>query len=269
MEFGSHLKEWRGHRRMSQLDLATAAGISARHLSFLETGRSRPTEGMILRLASVLDIPAREQGSLFTAAGFRPRVATGPAAGLDAMPAAVANAIRLMIDRHDPYPGLVFDHQYTVLLTNPAFAALTETTGVPLNPGQNFLDGFLGAQSVRTLVVNWTAAAADLVQRVRMEAWLQGPRSPLQRRLNRLVADPAVAKAIEEFPMTDRLPVLPIELRLGDTELSFITTLSTFGSTQDALVEGVLIESFFPADEATRRFFEGEQRHDAPEKKRR
>lgn len=103
--------------------------------------------------------------------------------------------------------------------------------------------------------MNWEAAAADLVHRVRMEAWLQGPRSPLQRRLDRLVADPAVGKAIENFPTTDRLPVLPIELRLGDTELSFITTLSTFGSAQDALVEGVLIESFFPADDATRRFF--------------
>ncbi|WP_085033825.1 helix-turn-helix domain-containing protein [Ensifer aridi] len=256
MEFGSHLKEWRGHRRMSQLDLATAAGISARHLSFLETGRSRPTEGMILRLASVLDIPARDQGTLFSAAGYRPRMTTRPASGLAAMPPAVAAAIRLMLDRHDPYPGLVFDHQYTVLLTNPAFSALVEATDVPFRPGQNFLDGFLAAQPVRTLVLNWEAAAADLVQRVRMEAWLQGPRSPLQRRLDGLVRDPGVVRALENHPRTDRLPVLPIELRLGETELRFITTLSTFGSTQDALVEGVLIESFFPADEATRRFFE-------------
>ncbi|WP_324762727.1 helix-turn-helix transcriptional regulator [Sinorhizobium meliloti] len=255
MGFGSRLKEWRGHRRMSQLDLAMAAGISARHLSFLETGRSKPSEGMILRLASVLDVPAREQGTLFTAAGYRPRVAARPATGLDAMPPAVAHAIRLMLDRHDPYPGLVFDHQYTVLLTNPAFEALVGATGVPFKPGENFLDGFLGAEKVRGLVVNWEAAAADLVQRVRMEAWLQGPRSPLQRRLDRLVADRAVAMAIENFPATDRLPVLPIELRVGEASLSFITTLSTFGSTQDALVEGVLIESFFPADDATRRFF--------------
>ncbi|MCZ4090686.1 helix-turn-helix domain-containing protein [Sinorhizobium psoraleae] len=256
MEFGRHLKEWRGHRRMSQLDLAVAAGISARHLSFLETGRSKPSEGMILRLASVLDIPARDQGMLFTAAGYRPRVATRPATALDAMPAAVASAIRLMLDRHAPYPGLVFDHEYTVLLSSPAFAALAEAAEIPVNPGQNFLDAFLGSESIRTLVINWEAAAADLVQRVRMEAWLQGPRSPLQRRLERLVADQAVARAIENYPETDRLPVLPIELRLGATELRFITTLSTFGSTQDALVEGVLIESFFPADDPTRRFFE-------------
>ncbi|WEX88450.1 helix-turn-helix domain-containing protein [Sinorhizobium garamanticum] len=256
MEFGRHLKEWRGHRRMSQLDLAVAAGISARHLSFLETGRSKPSEGMILRLASVLDIPARDQGSLFTAAGYRPRITTRPARGLDAMPPAVASAIRLMLERHAPYPGLVFDHEYTVLLTTPAFAALAEATKIPVNPGQNFLDAFLGSESIRALVINWEAAAADLVQRVRMEAWLQGPRSPLQRRLERLVADPAVARAIGNYPETDRLPVLPVELRVGSTELSFITTLSTFGSTQDALVEGVLIESFFPADDATRRFFE-------------
>ncbi|WP_018235164.1 helix-turn-helix domain-containing protein [Ensifer sp. BR816] len=256
MGFGSQLKEWRGHRRMSQLDLATAAGISTRHLSFLETGRSRPTEGMILRLASVLDIPARDQGSLFSAAGYRPRMTTRPASGLDAMPAAIAGAIRLMLDRHDPYPGLVLDHQYSVLMANPALAALAEAADVPFGPGENFLDAFLGTESVRRLVVNWEAAAADLVQRVRTEAWLQGPRSLLQRRLDRLAADPAVAKALDSYPATDRLPVLPIELRVGNTELRFITTLSTFGSTQDALVEGVLIESFFPADEATRRFFE-------------
>ena len=95
MEFGDHLKEWRGHRRMSQLELATEAGISARHLSFLETGRSRPSEGMILRLSAVLDIPARDQGMLFTAAGFRPRFATSPAASLAAFPPAVAEAIGL------------------------------------------------------------------------------------------------------------------------------------------------------------------------------
>ncbi len=260
MEFGGHLKEWRGHRRMSQLDLATAAGISARHLSFLETGRSRPSEGMILRLAAVLDVPARDQGTLFSAAGYRPRMVTRPASGLDAMPPAVAQAIRLMLERHDPYPGLVLDHRYDILFTNAAFSALVEATQVPLGPGQNFLEGFLGIESVRALVLNWEATAADLVQRVRIEAWLQGPRSPLQRRLDRLAATPSVAKALENFPATDRLPVLPVELRLGDMELRFITTLSTFGSTQDALVEGVLIESFFPADEATRRFFEGTEK---------
>ena len=112
MEFGEHLKEWRGHRRMSQLELATEAGISSRHLSFLETGRSRPSEGMILRLSAVLDIPARDQGALFSAAGFRPRFATSPAASLAAFPPAVAEAIGLILARHDPYPGVVFDHEH-------------------------------------------------------------------------------------------------------------------------------------------------------------
>ena len=93
MEFGEHLKEWRSHRRMSQLELANEAGISSRHLSFLETGRSRPSEGMILRLSAVLDIPARDQGLLFSAAGFRPRFGTAPAKSLASVPPAVAEAI--------------------------------------------------------------------------------------------------------------------------------------------------------------------------------
>ena len=133
MQFGEHLKEWRSHRRMSQLDLATEAGISARHLSFLETGRSRPTEGMILRLSSVLDIPARDQGMLFSAAGFRPRFGTRPAKALDGLPPAIVQAVRLILDRHDPYPGVVFDHEYNILAANAAFSGLAGIAGAALS----------------------------------------------------------------------------------------------------------------------------------------
>lgn len=258
MEFGEQLREWRGHRRMSQLELATEAGISARHLSFLETGRSRPSEGMILRLSSVLDIPAREQGILFSAAGFRPRFATTPAASLDAFPAAIAGAIRLILGRHDPYPGVVFDHEYNVLLANPPFLALAGMAGVPVESGVNFLDAYLGPTPLRSIIVNWKETAADLVHRIRGEAWLQGPRSPLSRRIERLAAAGDVKTALEAFPQSDRLPILPVEMRIGEKHFRFITTLTSFGSAQDALVEGMLIESFFPADEATRAHFEPE-----------
>ena len=259
MEFGEQLKEWRGHRRMSQLDLATEAGISARHLSFLETGRSRPSEGMILRLSAVLAIPARDQGRLFSSAGFRPRFATKPAASLDAFPEAVAGAIRLILGRHDPYPGVVFDHEYTVLAANPPFLALAGMAGVPVAPGLNFLDAYLGDTPLRSIVVNWPETAADLVHRIRGEAWLQGPRSPLARRIERLAASPDVKAALDAFPESQRLPVLPVEMRIGGKHFRFITTLTSFGSAQDALVEGVLIESFFPADEATRAHFEPDE----------
>ncbi|MCV3736280.1 helix-turn-helix transcriptional regulator [Rhizobium sp. TRM96647] len=256
MEFGEHLKEWRGHRRMSQLGLAVEAGISARHLSFLETGRSRPSEGMILRLADVLAIPARDQGILFSAAGFRPRHETHPARDLEALPAPVVEAIRLILARHDPYPGVVFDHDYNVLAANAAFGGLVAMAGTALKTGDNFLDAYLGPSPLRTLIVNWPRTAADLVHRIRADAWLQGPRSALARRIERLAADPAVRAAIETYPETERLPVLPIEIRHGEERLTFITTLTSFGSAQDALVQGVLIESFFPGDEATRAYFE-------------
>jgi transcriptional regulator with XRE-family HTH domain len=258
MEFGEQLKEWRSHRRMSQMELAAEAGISTRHLSFLETGRSRPSEGMILRLSDVLAIPAREQGILFSTAGFRPRHETRPAGTLEAMPAAVVEAIRLILARHDPYPGVVFDHEYNVLAANPAFERLATMAGVALKLGDNFLDAYLGPSPLRSVIENWAETAADLVHRIRSDAWLQGPRSGLARRIERLAADEAVCAAIEAFPETARLPVLPIEIRHGETRLTFITTLTSFGSTQDALVQGVLIESFFPGDEETRSFFEGE-----------
>lgn len=255
MEFGEHLKEWRGHRRMSQLDLAVEAGISARHLSFLETGRSRPSEGMILRLADVLAIPAREQGILFSAAGFRPRHQTRPARDLHTLPAPVIEAIRLILGRHDPYPGVVFDHDYDVLDANAAFRGLAAMAGITLQIGDNFLDAYLGPSPFRSLVLNWPRTAADLVHRIRADAWLQGPRSALAQRIERLSADPAVRAALEAYPETERLPVLPIEIQHGTERLTFITTLTSFGSAQDALVQGVLIESFFPGDEATRAYF--------------
>lgn len=257
MEFGDHLREWRGHRRMSQLELASEAGISARHLSFLETGRSRPSEGMILRLSAVLDIPARDQGALFSAAGFRPRFATTPSASLAALPAAVVEAIGLILDRHDPYPGVVFDHEYNVLTANQAFMGLAGMAGIAVSPGDNFLDAYLGPTPLRSIVVNWPRSAADLVNRIRAEARLQGPRSPLVKRIERLAAADDVRAALDDFPATERLPVLPIEMRIGAKRFNWITTLTSFGSAQDALVQGVLIESFFPADAETRAHFEG------------
>jgi transcriptional regulator with XRE-family HTH domain len=258
MQFGDHLREWRSHRRMSQLDVAGEAGISTRHLSFLETGRARPTEGMILRLSSVLDIPARDQGMLFSAAGFRPRFATEAPASLDTMPPAIIQAIRLILDRHDPYPGVVFDHEYTVLAANRPFEALAGMAGIAQVVGANFLDAYLGPTPLRSIIVNWPQTAAELVHRIRGEAWLQGPRSPLAARIARLAALPDIAAALADFPDSERLPVLPIEMRIGGLELSWITTLTSFGSVQDALVQGVLIESFFPADTRTRQHFEGQ-----------
>lgn len=256
MQFGEQLKEWRGHRRMSQLDLATEAGISARHISFLETGRSRPTEGMILRLSAVLDIPARDQGIMFSAAGFRPRFGTNPAQALDNLPPAITEAIGLILGRHDPYPGVVFDHEYNVLTANRPFAALAGLVGIEIRPGINFLDAYLSPSPLRDIIANWRETAADLVHRIRGEAWLQGPRSRLARRIERLAALPEVQAALEEHPDSDRLPILPVSMKLGGKTLSFITTLTTFGSVQDALAQGVLIESFFPADETTRAHFE-------------
>jgi transcriptional regulator with XRE-family HTH domain len=256
MEFGEQLREWRSHRRMSQLGLATEAGISARHLSFLETGRSRPTEGMILRLSSVLDIPARDQGMMFSAAGFRPRFATQPAKALDTMPPAVAEAIGLILGRHDPYPGVVFDHEYNVLTANRPFVALAGMAGLSVAPGDNFLDAYLGPTPLREIIIGWPRSAADLVHRIRGEAWLQGPRSALSKRIERLAAQPEIAAALAAYPESARLPVLPIEMKFGAKRFSWITTLTSFGSVQDALVQGVLIESFFPADDATKAHFE-------------
>jgi hypothetical protein len=189
--------------------------------------------------------------------GNRPRFATTPSASLAALPAAVVEAIGLILDRHDPYPGVVFDHEYNVLTANQAFMGLAGMAGIAVSPGDNFLDAYLGPTPLRSIVVNWPRSAADLVNRIRAEARLQGPRSPLVKRIERLAAADDVRAALDAFPATERLPVLPIEMRIGAKRFNWITTLTSFGSAQDALVQGVLIESFFPADAQTRAHFEG------------
>ena len=137
--------------------------------------------------------------------------------------------------------------------------------GIAVAPGDNFLDAYLGPTPLRSIVVNWAQSAADLVHRIHAEAWLQGPRSPLLKRIERLAATEDIKAALAAFPQGDRLPILPIEMKIGAKRFNWITTLTSFGSAQDALVQGVLIESFFPADAGTRAHFE---EADAPKTKR-
>ena len=139
MDFGRQLREWRSHRNLSQLDLAMEAGISSRHLSFLETGRSRPTEGMIIRIAEALDLTFKVQNELFAAAGFAPRFASAEKEGIGGLPKPVREALRLVLDRHAPWPAIVFDADHDILSANAGFAALGSALGIAAGAGANIL----------------------------------------------------------------------------------------------------------------------------------
>jgi transcriptional regulator with XRE-family HTH domain len=251
MDFGRQLREWRSHRSLSQLDLAMEAGISSRHLSFLETGRSRPTEGMIIRIAEALDLTFKAQNELFAAAGFAPRFASAEREGVDGLPKPVRETLALMLERHAPWPAIVFNADHDILAANAGFAALGSALGISAGPGANILGLVVEPGPVREAIINFDEVAGLFLRRARNEARLHGPRSALAKRIVRYEADADLGRL---FGAADRNPppVIAVRLRLGDLETQWITTLTSFGSAQEVLSQGIFIEQYFPADARTR-----------------
>jgi len=257
-DFGHHLKGWRQQRKLSQLDLALQADVSQRHVSWLETGRSQPSRSMVIRLAEALEIPLRERNPLLGSAGFAPMYRESE---LDAEHMApVESALRQMLDHHMPMPALVVNRWWQLKMTNDAadqlFTALGgEQLWQQVDPSGNKSLALLTLhpKGLRPLIANWREAAPAFIQRVRQDALAAGiPQSQegLQQLLDligELPESPAAAQPL--------LPMLPLELVLGQTRLSLFSIISTFGTPQDITVDELRIESFFPVDDATRDFF--------------
>jgi transcriptional regulator with XRE-family HTH domain len=257
MEFGAHLKEWRVHRRISQLDLAGDAGISARHLSFLETGRARPSEGMIIRLAEALSLPAGAQNTLFAAAGFAPRFRQSGSRGMEGLAPLVADTLRLILDRHAPWPAVAFDADHEIIAANAGFSGFATALGVDLQAGGNILSMVVEEGPVRAAILNWREVAGLLLKRARNEAWLYGPKSPLARRLRNYAGNAEITALLDGSEgERNPPPVITVRLLIGGVETEWITTLTAFGAAQDVISEGIFIEQYFPADPATRAFAE-------------
>jgi len=254
MEFGSRLKQWRNHRRLSQMGLANEAGISTRHLSFLETGRSRPSEGMIIRLCDALEVNASERNTLFSVAGFTPRYQRS--FDDQNLPEPIAQAIDLIMENHDPYPAVLLNSCYDILRANQGYMRFANAIGVENPVNTNMLDLLISSEKGKSLILNWQEVARALILRAKSEAWLQGPSSPLHDHLKRLMEDDDVISAfshdLDDSQATIPPAVLNITISLGPLETSWITTITSFGSARDALVDGLMIEQSFPADEQTR-----------------
>ena len=254
--FGRLLREWRSRRGLSQLDLAVEAGVSARHLSFVETGRATPSREMVVLLARALDVPFRDRNDLLTAAGY---AAIYRATSLDAPALTQARrALDYMLRQQEPYPALVLDRHWNVLKVNEGSArvqalfldpASVATLGAP-----NAMRLMFHPKGFRPWIVNWEATAASLIQwlhrdvatgfadaetRALLEELLSYPDTPRQWRSLDLDASPA--------------PFLPIEFRKGDLVLRYFTTLTMLGTPHDITLQEVRVESFFAADEATER----------------
>jgi transcriptional regulator with XRE-family HTH domain len=249
--FAALLKYWRGRRGLSQLDLALAADVSARHLSFLETGRARPSEEMVLLLAAALAVPLRDQNRLLVAAGFPARFPEGAA-----VPPAVEGALARMMSQQEPLPLIVLSGGYDVIRSNRAAAALFRRLldGRPspevLNPFHLVFD----PAQLRPFVVRWERLARTMLARLQREALLRPADPRLGPLLERVLAYPGVERSwVRPDFSTPLEPTLTLELRRDEPALSFrfLGTVTAFSAPQEVAVEELRIESFFPLDPAT------------------
>ncbi len=240
-DFPDKLRHWREVRRVSQLELALRANVSARHVSFLETGRSQPSRGMVLTLAAALDVPLAERNGLLGAAGFVGAYQARPAGhGALALPEA---ALGWMLDRHAPYPGLALDrHWRLVRLNGPAERMLAAAA---LRVGDSLLQACAPGGTLRPLIANWPQVAAYLAARLQTEIDHYGGDAELAAQRQALLGEGA---GWSEGPAP---AVLPIIYAMGGQQLAFISTIAHFGGAQDIALSDLRIELMFPADEAT------------------
>jgi transcriptional regulator with XRE-family HTH domain len=250
--FGAALREWRRSRGMSQLDLALSAQSSARHLSFLENDRASPSRAMVLRLAEALDVPLRERNALLASAGFAAMFRETP---LEAVAMReVRRALSLMLDQQEPYPALVIDRGWQVLMTNTACTRLMSLLdlaagGQPLN----LLRLMMHPAGLRSAIEDWEAGARMLLLQVRREL-AAGNDAVLASLLEEVLGYPDVAALEDRTPDARAMPVLPLTLSRDGLRLSWFTTITTFGTPQDVTMQELRVEMFYPADEATDRF---------------
>jgi len=248
---GPILREWRQRRRLSQLDLALDAGISTRHLSFVETGRSKPSPEMVLHLAEQLEVPLRDRNALLLAAGYAPQY--GARSLDDPEMAHIRDALGRVLDGHEPFPAIAVDRYWTLAASNAALGVLVE--GVAdwlLEPPVNALRMALHPEGMSPRVLNFPEWRAHLLHKVeRAVAMIGDPRLlELQEELLGYPGPPAP----EQTPAgADVMFGLKLAAPGDGTELSFFSTITTFGTPHDITVSELAIEAFFPADEQTAR----------------
>ena len=246
---GPLLRDWRSRRRLSQMELALDADVSARHLSFVETGRSNPSRELVLQLADHLEVPLRERNALLLAAGYAPAYAERPL-GDEAM-APVRGALERLLKGHEPFPAVAVDRQWELVSANgPALALLTDGIAPELlEPPANTLRISLHPNGLAPRIANLAEYSSHLLHLVAREAATTG--------------DPALVALHEElatYPGVDASPrphdraqslFIPLRLTTPAGELTFFSTIARFGTALDVTVAELAIESFFPADDKT------------------
>lgn len=253
--FGNLIRQWRNKRHLSQLTLAADTGTTSRHVSFLETGRSRPSEDMILRLSTTLKIPFRERNILFRAAGFQNKYKE---TGLDHEDMhLIKSTIQRMLKYHEPYPATVIDRHWNIIDMNKTFRIMLEslTENISnLNGPSNILELLFHAKGARHKIVNWEVVARQLIQRIHRESFED---SDAEEQINRL-------RAISDLPDNwwhvdiekATQPILSIQIETPTGQVAkFFSLISSFGTPIDVTAQEMRIELCYPADDATSEIF--------------
>ncbi|MEV6287080.1 helix-turn-helix transcriptional regulator [Kribbella sp. NPDC051770] len=246
---GELLRGWRERRRLSQLDLANQVEVSTRHVSFVETGKSKPSREMVLRLAEHLDVPLRDRNQLLLAGGYAP-VYSEASLHSPAM-LAVRETLRRLLDAHAPFPALVVDRWWNIVETNAAAALFTEDVAPELLAAPiNALRLTLHPDGLGRRISNLAAVRASALSTLQRQ--IASTADPELQDLYDELRGHAGGERVAAGPVAE--VVVPMKLRRGDQELSLLTTIATFGTPLDVTVSELMIEQFFPADEATARY---------------
>ena len=258
--FGPMLRAWRRRRGASQLALALQSGVSQRHVSFLESGRARPSREMVVQLSSALDVPLRQRNTMLLAAGFAPVYRESGLGAPELAP--VRQAIDRMLKQQEPYPAVVVDRLWNLLQGNDAANAFTvflfegpPPTPPPGKPA-NLLRWLLDPNALRPKLANWEEVARHLVSTTYAEILADGGEPKALAFIEEVMAYPDVPASFRKLRFEERpQPVLTLDYIVGGRSLSVFTTISTLGTPQDVTLQEVRIECFFPADERSDALF--------------
>lgn len=251
---GALLREWRSARRLSQMDLALDAGVSTRHLSFIETGKAQPSRDILARIADTLEMSLRERNALLVAAGYAPRYTESALANPDLAP--MRRAIEAMLKQQEPYPAFLMNRHWDIVMANEAAVRMNRwLLGGRDSPHRNMLHHAFDPQDVRGTLVNWEEVGSHLLAhlhklvattpnddkaRALLDAVLSYPGVPQQWRQRDLRAVPT--------------PTLETVFERDGRRVAFFSTVTTFGTPRDVTLEELHIESCFPSDEASAAF---------------
>ena len=250
-ELGVLLRHWRDLRGKSQFDLSLDTGVSQRHISFIESGRSAPGRQTLLEIAQALDIPLRDRNSLLLAAGYAPIYSEGAWNGPEMQ--SVTGALERMLRQHEPFPAVVMDRYWDVLMTNeaaPRFFNCFIDMAARKTP-RNLLHLMFDPNGMRPFIANWEAVAKSLFQRVYRESVGRVIDDRTRALLAALLAYPDVKTEWKNPVELSAMPVIPIGFVRGDQLLSYFSMVTTVGTPQTIAAQELRIECMFPADAAT------------------